>query len=98
MAVGPVRGIVSRPMTQARLSRALGFLALITACGKAPNSARKAMSSGSGAPGSSLAAGGFGLPQSVDATYVRLIDALDAAFVAWASTPAVGELSGPNAT
>jgi AcrR family transcriptional regulator len=31
------------------------------------------------------AAGGFGLPQSVDATFVRLIDALDTAFTTWAS-------------
>ncbi len=30
------------------------------------------------------AAGGFGLPASVDATYTRLIDALDATFAAWA--------------
>jgi hypothetical protein len=29
------------------------------------------------------AAGGFGLPQSVDATYVRLVDLLDAAFTSW---------------
>lgn len=29
-------------------------------------------------------AGGFGLPASVDATYTRLIDALDAAFTGWA--------------
>lgn len=29
-------------------------------------------------------AGGFGLPASVDATYTRLIDALDAAFSGWA--------------
>lgn len=31
------------------------------------------------------AAGGFGLPQSVDATYTRLIDALDTAFAAWST-------------
>jgi AcrR family transcriptional regulator len=31
------------------------------------------------------AAGGFGLPQSVDATYSRLIDALDSAFAAWST-------------
>lgn len=30
------------------------------------------------------AAGGFGLPQSVDATYARLIGALDTAFATWA--------------
>jgi AcrR family transcriptional regulator len=30
------------------------------------------------------AAGGFGLPASVDATYTRLIDALDVTFAAWA--------------
>lgn len=30
------------------------------------------------------AAGGFGLPQSVDATYTRLIDSLDAVFAGWA--------------
>src|ERR1700733_3707639 len=29
------------------------------------------------------ATGGFGLPQSVDTTYARLIDALDTAFAAW---------------
>ena len=34
------------------------------------------------------AAGGFGLPQSVDATYARLVDALHAAFTTWAATPA----------
>ncbi|HEY1487898.1 MAG TPA: TetR-like C-terminal domain-containing protein [Micromonosporaceae bacterium] len=28
-------------------------------------------------------AGGFGLPQSVDATFTRLIDALDTAYVSW---------------
>ena len=32
------------------------------------------------------ATGGFGLPQSVDATYTRLIDALDTAFAAWSIT------------
>ena len=31
------------------------------------------------------AAGGFGMPQSVDATYTRLIDALDTAFTAWSA-------------
>ena len=31
------------------------------------------------------ATGGFGLPQSVDATYARLIDALDTAFAAWST-------------
>lgn len=31
------------------------------------------------------AAGGFGLPQSVDVTYTRLIDALDATFSGWAN-------------
>ena len=31
------------------------------------------------------AAGGFGMPQSVDATYRRLIDALDTSFGAWSS-------------
>jgi len=30
------------------------------------------------------AAGGFGVPASVDATYTRLVDALDATFTAWA--------------
>jgi hypothetical protein len=30
------------------------------------------------------AAGGFGLPQSVDATFTRLVDALDATFTRWA--------------
>ena len=30
------------------------------------------------------AAGGFGLPQSVDATFTRLVDALDATFTSWA--------------
>jgi hypothetical protein len=29
------------------------------------------------------AAGGFGLPASVDASYTRLIDALDTAFATW---------------
>jgi AcrR family transcriptional regulator len=32
------------------------------------------------------AAGGFGLPQSVDASYHRLVDALDAALTAWRAT------------
>ncbi len=31
------------------------------------------------------AAGGFGLPQSVDHTFTRLIDSLDATFTGWAS-------------
>ena len=31
------------------------------------------------------ATGGFGLPQSVDATYTRAIDALDAAFAGWST-------------
>ncbi|HEY2791945.1 MAG TPA: WHG domain-containing protein [Micromonosporaceae bacterium] len=31
------------------------------------------------------AAGGFGLPQSVDATFARMIDALDTAFASWGS-------------
>jgi len=30
-------------------------------------------------------AGGFGLPQSVDATFNRLVDALDTAFTSWAA-------------
>ncbi|MEV1287458.1 TetR-like C-terminal domain-containing protein [Micromonospora sp. NPDC049679] len=30
-------------------------------------------------------AGGFGLPQSVDATFTRLVDALDTAFTSWAT-------------
>jgi len=30
------------------------------------------------------AAGGFGLPQSVDATFARLVDALDTTFAGWA--------------
>ena len=33
------------------------------------------------------AAGGFGLPQSVDATFTRLIDSLDATFTGWAGPP-----------
>ena len=33
------------------------------------------------------AAGGFGLPQSVDATFTRLIDSLDATFARWAGQP-----------
>ena len=32
------------------------------------------------------AAGGFGLPRSLDATYTRLIDSLDIAFRAWPAT------------
>jgi hypothetical protein len=32
-------------------------------------------------------AGGFGLPQSVDATFARLVDSLDAAFAGWAREP-----------
>jgi AcrR family transcriptional regulator len=32
------------------------------------------------------AAGGFGLPQSVDASYHRLVDTLDAALTAWPAT------------
>jgi AcrR family transcriptional regulator len=32
-------------------------------------------------------AGGFGLPRSVDATYARLIDALDTAFAGWSTNP-----------
>ena len=31
------------------------------------------------------AAGGFGLPQSVDGTFARMIDALDTAFASWGS-------------
>ncbi len=31
------------------------------------------------------AAGGFGLPRSVDATYTRLIDSLDTVFASWAN-------------
>jgi len=30
------------------------------------------------------AAGGFGLPQSIDATFTRLVDSLDATFTRWA--------------
>jgi AcrR family transcriptional regulator len=42
------------------------------------------------------AAGGFGLPQSVDASYRRLVDALDAALTAWpAGDPQAREL-GPS--
>jgi AcrR family transcriptional regulator len=38
------------------------------------------------------AAGGFGLPQSVDASYRRLVDALDTALTAWpATTPPTPE-------
>jgi Tetracyclin repressor-like, C-terminal domain len=38
------------------------------------------------------AAGGFGLPQSVDASYRRLVDALDAALTSWpATTPPTQE-------
>lgn len=33
------------------------------------------------------AAGAFGLSESVDETYTRLIDVLDTAFTSWASTP-----------
>ena len=33
------------------------------------------------------AAGGFGLPQSVDGTFTRLIDSLDATFTGWAGPP-----------
>jgi AcrR family transcriptional regulator len=33
------------------------------------------------------AAGGFGLPQSVDATFTRLVDSLDATFARWAGQP-----------
>jgi len=33
------------------------------------------------------AAGGFGLPQSVDATYDRLIDLLDTGFASWVAAP-----------
>jgi AcrR family transcriptional regulator len=32
------------------------------------------------------AAGGFGLPQSVDATFERLVDALDTAFTGWSAS------------
>jgi AcrR family transcriptional regulator len=32
------------------------------------------------------ASGGFGMPQSVDATFARLIDALDRAYRSWATT------------
>jgi AcrR family transcriptional regulator len=41
------------------------------------------------------AAGGFGLPQSVDASYRRLVDALDTALTAWPATtaPTQGEPS-----
>lgn len=34
------------------------------------------------------AAGGFGLPQSVDGTFTRIIDSVDAAFAGWAPEPA----------
>jgi AcrR family transcriptional regulator len=33
------------------------------------------------------AAGGFGLPQSVDVTFARLVDSLDATFAGWAREP-----------
>jgi AcrR family transcriptional regulator len=35
-----------------------------------------------------VAAGGFGLPQSVDDTFTRLVDSLDATFADWAAAPA----------
>ena len=34
------------------------------------------------------AAGGFGLPQSVDGTFTRIIDSVDAALAGWAPEPA----------
>ena len=34
------------------------------------------------------AAGGFGLPQSVDGTFTRIIDTIDTAFAGWAPEPA----------
>jgi AcrR family transcriptional regulator len=41
------------------------------------------------------AAGGFGLPQSVDASYHRLVDALDAALTAWPATGAPAPAEEP---
>jgi AcrR family transcriptional regulator len=45
------------------------------------------------------AAGGFGLPQSVDVTFARLIDSLDATFSRWAGAAEaqVGEPAGSRA-
>lgn len=42
------------------------------------------------------AAGGFGLPRSVDATYTRLIDALDTAFAAWSTDRDSEAARGPG--
>ena len=42
------------------------------------------------------AAGGFGLPQSVDASYHRLVDALDAALTAWPADDPPTEEEGPS--
>ena len=41
------------------------------------------------------AAGGFGLPQSVDVTFVRLVDALDTAFSGWAAVTEVAPTTRP---
>jgi AcrR family transcriptional regulator len=43
-------------------------------------------------------AGGFGLAQSLDGTFERLIDALDAAFTAWGSHDSPAESRIDNAT
>jgi AcrR family transcriptional regulator len=42
------------------------------------------------------AAGGFGLPQSVDASYHRLVDALDAALSAWPAGDPPAQREGPS--
>jgi AcrR family transcriptional regulator len=42
------------------------------------------------------AAGGFGLPQSVDASYHRLVDALDAALTAWPAAGPPASREGPS--
>jgi AcrR family transcriptional regulator len=42
------------------------------------------------------AAGGFGLPQSVDASYHRLVDALDAALTAWPAADPPAPREGPS--
>jgi AcrR family transcriptional regulator len=42
------------------------------------------------------AAGGFGLPQSVDASYHRLVDALDAALTAWPAGDPPTREEGPS--
>jgi AcrR family transcriptional regulator len=44
------------------------------------------------------AAGGFGLPQSVDETFARLVDSLDATFTRWAGSTTAGSTTAGSTT